>query len=275
MKRQFVNDIGGKYKTALKNDDDKTIAFVMWGDPVRVYESSGDYARVKARGRDGWLPKAVLGDVGLLEMQTENQVGSPSENFGVVRLRRPVLNQFSTAGVMLTSLHGGGSGNVGLGADGSIRVRGDEYLTMKWLSSFDDADSPGTTVADRSQYYVRWDRRTGRGLQYQLDATRSGADFKPALGFLPRRDFTSANIVGNYFIFTDKHRYFRRIYPGALAFSTFRNSDGALESGQYAFWVQWDTKTGGGGWIEGRPYGTTLGRGRDGRDGRHRRTGHL
>jgi hypothetical protein len=40
------------------------------------------------------------------------------------------------------------------------------------------------------------------------------------------------------------------VYPGALAFSTFRNSDGALESGQYAFWVQWDTKAGGGGWIE-------------------------
>jgi hypothetical protein len=40
------------------------------------------------------------------------------------------------------------------------------------------------------------------------------------------------------------------VYPGALAFHTFRNSDGALESGQWAFWVQWDTKAGGGGWIE-------------------------
>ena len=67
---------------------------------------------------------------------------------------------------------------------------------------------------------------------------------------MPRRDFTTANVVGNWFFFTDRHRYFRRIYPGALAFSTFRNTDGALESGQYAFWVQWDTKAGGGGWIE-------------------------
>ena len=77
-----------------------------------------------------------------------------------------------------------------------------------------------------------------------------GKDFRPDLGFLPRQDFTNLNAVGNYFFFTDKHRYFRRIYPGALAFSTFRNSDGVLESGQYAFWVQWDTKAGGGGWIE-------------------------
>ena len=54
----------------------------------------------------------------------------------------------------------------------------------------------------------------------------------------------------NWFIYTDDHRWLRRYYPGALALSTFRNSDGELESGQYAFWVQWDTKAGGGGWIE-------------------------
>jgi hypothetical protein len=35
-----------------------------------------------------------------------------------------------------------------------------------------------------------------------------------------------------------------------LAFSTIRNSDGRLESGQYALWLQWETKAGGGGWIE-------------------------
>ena len=36
----------------------------------------------------------------------------------------------------------------------------------------------------------------------------------------------------------------------ALALNTFRNADRTLESGQYAVWVQWDTKAGGGGWIE-------------------------
>jgi hypothetical protein len=70
------------------------------------------------------------------------------------------------------------------------------------------------------------------------------------MGFMPRKDFTTANVVSNWYFFTDKHPYFRRVYPGALAFSTFRNSDHALESGQYAFWVQWDTKAGGGGWVE-------------------------
>jgi hypothetical protein len=189
-------------------------------------------------------------DVGLLEMQTDDQGLSPSENFGVLRLRRPVFNQNSTAGFMLTSLRGGGDENTGLGADASIRVRGDEYLTVKIMSTFDDSDSSGTSINDRSQYYVRWDRRVGRGLQYQVNASRSGPAFTPALGFLPRSDFTSANVFANYFIFTDKHSFFRRIYPGALALQTLRNSDGAIESAQWAFWVQWDTKAGGGGWIE-------------------------
>jgi hypothetical protein len=40
------------------------------------------------------------------------------------------------------------------------------------------------------------------------------------------------------------------VFPGALAFTTFRNADGVLESAQYAFWVQWETKAGGGGWVE-------------------------
>jgi hypothetical protein len=35
-----------------------------------------------------------------------------------------------------------------------------------------------------------------------------------------------------------------------IAFTTFRNADHALESAQYAVWVEWDTKAGGNGWIE-------------------------
>ncbi len=223
------------------------------GGGTRLFHSrriglASDFTPVPILAGARLVGRAGAWDVGLLEMQTDDQGVSPSENFGVLRLRRPVFNRHSTAGFMLTSLAGAGSQNVGVGADGSFRVRGDDYLTLKWMSSFDDTDTLG--IVDRSQYFVRWERRTGRGLQYQLNATRSGADFQPALGFLPRRDFTSANIVGNYFIFTDAHPVLRRVYPGALAFSTFRNSDGALESGQYAAWVQWDTKAGGGGWVE-------------------------
>ena len=58
-------------------------------------------------------------------------------------------------------------------------------------------------------------RRTQRGLQYNLNSTRMGRDYRPEAGFLSRRDFTTANAFGNWFIYTDKHRWLRRYYPGA------------------------------------------------------------
>ena len=189
-------------------------------------------------------------DVGFLEMQTERQGTTPSENFGVLRLRRPVLNPFSTAGLMLTSYAGAGRANFAGGMDGSLRLTGDGYLTMKMAASVDESDGDHVSIADRTLFDAKWERRTERGLAYTINAARAGPDYRPELGYFPRRDFTTLNAFGNWYIFTDGSRKLRRIYPGALAFSTFRNSDGALETGTYAFWVQWDTKAGGGGWIE-------------------------
>ena len=188
-------------------------------------------------------------DVGFLEMQTQEQGLYPSENFGVLRLRRPVINPWSTVGMMATSYVGGGRQNLALGADGVFRVRGDDYLTLKLASTMDDGDDDAPLL-DRTTIDARWQRRVSRGLQFEVAGVRSGPAFRPELGFLSRRGFTTANAFGNYFIFTDRHRWLRRVYPGALALHTFRDSDGALESAQWAVWVQWDTKTGGGGWIE-------------------------
>lgn len=189
-------------------------------------------------------------DVGLLDMQTDRHAGLPGENFGALRLRRPVLNDFSSAGLMLTTYAGGGEQNLGVGLDGTFRLPADHYLTLKYSGTRDSRDTSAATFGSRSLVDFRWERRTQRGLQYNLNSTWMGEHYRPELGFLQRRDYWTANAIGNWFIYTDDHSWLRRYYPGALAFSTFRNSDGALESGQYAFWVQWDTKAGGGGWIE-------------------------
>jgi hypothetical protein len=189
-------------------------------------------------------------NVGVLDMLTESAGTLPSENFGVLRASRRVLNPFSTAGAMLTSRTGGGERNVAYGLDTDVRLGGDTYLQLRFAQTFDSGDSSDVGFFDRAQHYINLQRRVTAGLQYALSSTRSGADYRPELGFLPRRNFTTANAVANYYILTDKHKYFSRIYPGAIAFSTFRNTDNEIESGQYAFWVQWDTKQGGGGWLE-------------------------
>jgi hypothetical protein len=191
-------------------------------------------------------------DVGVLNMQTDATETLPGENFGVVRLRRRVLNPSSTAGAMATTYYGGGRRNVAVGADTSLRLWGDDYIGLKWVATTESGtrarDSGG--FVDRSLFDLQWERRAGRALAYAGQFTRAGEDYRPELGFMPRRNFTTANVASNYYFFTDKNKFFRRVYPGALAFTTWRNTDNEIESGQYAFGVQWDTKAGGGGWVQ-------------------------
>ena len=225
------------------------------GGGARLFHSrriglAPDFTPVPIYGGARLVGRVGAWDLGFLEMQTQRQGTTPSENFGVLRLRRPVINPFSTAGLMVTSYNGGGRTNVGVGADGTVRVVGDEYVTLKYSATIDSDDPSRVSLGSRSLIDFKWERRTSRGLQYNINSTHMGRDYRPELGFLQRRDYTTANIVGNWFIYTDTHKWLRRYYPGALALSTFRNSDGALESGQYAFWVEWDTKAGGNGWIE-------------------------
>jgi beta-lactamase superfamily II metal-dependent hydrolase len=68
MSDSFINDVGGKFKVPLKADDDKTIAHLLWGDPVRVQQTQNGRARVKARKAEGWVPESVLTTEGLLEL---------------------------------------------------------------------------------------------------------------------------------------------------------------------------------------------------------------
>ena len=72
-------------------------------------------------------------------MQTENTKNSPSENFGLLRLRRRIFNQNSYLGGIVTSRLGdSGNYNVVYGIDGLVRVSGFNFLNVKWSQTFDD-----------------------------------------------------------------------------------------------------------------------------------------
>jgi hypothetical protein len=194
--------------------------------------------------------RAGAWDMGFLDMQTGNSDAAPGENFAVARVKRGVLNPYSTVGAIATRRAGAGNENLALGLDGTFRLPRDQYLTTRVATTRDGADADSTGMLDRSELFVSWTRPVSRGLGFDVNASRSGDGFRPGLGFQPRRDFTALNGIANWYFLTDRSPIFRRVYPGALAFSTWRNSDGALESGQYAVWIEWDTKAGGGGWIQ-------------------------
>jgi hypothetical protein len=142
---------------------------------------------VRAIGRKGpW-------DIGLMDLQTTDSDSLPSENFGVLRLKRKVINQYSYVGNILTSRLGmDGSYNFVYGFDGLVRVTGDEYLKLVWAQSFEDSLSNNPLSLNQSRYMINWERRKNIGFAYNLFLSGCGPEFNPGIGFESRYDYTYA-----------------------------------------------------------------------------------
>ena len=184
------------------------------GRPVRIYGGARLVGRL-----GGW-------DVGFLDMQTAAIDANPSENFGVLRLRRQLINPFTYLGGMLTSRLGAdGSYNVAYGLDWIWRVRGDDYVTLQWAQTFDsDAESPAFSF-DSARMAVMYERRTVRGFGTTLRFARVGEEFDPGMGFM---------MFDNYTAFYTKTLY--GWFPGKG--SSLTNHDAYVEARVY-----WDNAT--------------------------------
>jgi hypothetical protein len=166
------------------------------GDPVRIYGG----ARLTGR-LNKW-------DVGLLDMQTAplwqknyNGIRSeilPSENFGVLRLRRQIINDNTYIGAMATSRLGvNGSYNLAYGVDGIFKLFGDDYLDVKWSQTFEDSVSNSSVLAP-AMFNVNWQRRATKGLGYELGYTLSGEHFNPGVGFEMMDNYTAVRAELRY-----------------------------------------------------------------------------
>ncbi len=151
------------------------------------------YGGVRLVGRLGsW-------DVGLLDMQTARAGDLPSENFGVLRVRRRVFNPYSYVGGIVTSRIGmDGAYNVAYGFDGIIRLFGDDYLSFDWAQTFETGAANAVFSLDPSRIGLNWERRTMRGLGYSASFSRNGPDFNPEMGFLWRENYTRFGARGLY-----------------------------------------------------------------------------
>lgn len=200
------------------------------GQPVRID------AGVRVVGRAGpW-------DIGILDVQTASSDLGPSENSGVIRVRRQVVNENSYVGAILTSRVGRDSeSNYVLGFDGSFRLFGQDYLTMKWAQSFDGSADQGSLNLDRTRAQIVWERRTIEGLGYDFRINHSGSDYEPDLGFQGRLGSTWAfgELRYGYLPEAPSSLYSHSI--GLYAFGFRRQQDGELETGRIA--VQWEFET--------------------------------
>ncbi|MBT3382888.1 MAG: carbohydrate binding family 9 domain-containing protein [Prolixibacteraceae bacterium] len=150
------------------------------GNPVRILAGTRLYGRV---GK--W-------EMGLLNMQTAKNDAVPSENFGVLRMRRQVINQNSYLGGMLTTRIGtDGNYNTAYGFDGIIRMFGDDYLEFKWAQSFENNVESQIVSLSPARIRLGWERRSQKGLGYDFSFSHSGEDFNPGVGFESRVNYRS------------------------------------------------------------------------------------
>ena len=200
------------------------------------------YSRRIGIGDDG--PLRILGgarmvgrigewDVGLIDMQTardsENDVGS--ENFGVLRLRKKVMNDNSYAGGMLTSrIDEFGDYNVTWGADAIINTSNSDYLTLQFAQTSQEGFSE-TQEGFIPSSFVRgnFERRSNRGFNYSLTGVWAGKGFDPGVGFLQRNQYRNASARLSYGWYPEKG-IFRRLSQSAFNSVTTRDEDGVIES---------------------------------------------
>ena len=197
----------------------RRIGLTRDGTPLRIYGG------LRLIGRIGnW-------DLGLLNMQTAPYTDTPSENFGVLRLRRRVFNENSYLGAIFTNRVGtNGRFNTVYGVDGIIRVFGDDYLTVTWAHSFETARSRWDL--NRGRLRIAWDKRSDRGLFYRARLGWSGADYNPGIGFVRRKDFLflMGNLGYGWYPGRQSLLYKTSITLRASAF--IRNSDGSIETAE-------------------------------------------
>jgi len=167
-------------------------------------------------------------DVGALTMQSASHDDLPSENFAVLRLRRQVINNNSFAGAIMTSrIDPEGGQNIGLGADGIFRLRGDDFLTLAAVHTFDEETDPGLD-ATRLRAHLR--RESIDGMTYDLEFNRAGKDYRPDLGFELRDDYSQYGVgLGFGQVGADGTR-FKRFESGISSDVYVTNETGRLQT---------------------------------------------
>ncbi len=193
------------------------------GDPVRIYGGARMVGRV-----GGW-------DLGFINMQTAPAEDLSSENHGVLRMRRQVVNPYSYVGTMLTSRIGAnGKYNTVYGLDSILRLFGDDYLSIKWAQTFDDERETSVVSLDPARIFVNWERRTRKGLGYDLIYSRAGRDYDPEMGYERRKDFTrfGNSVVYGWLPGKESSVFQHRLTAGG--FAVVNNRDGEVESAEFS-----------------------------------------
>jgi len=173
-------------------------------------------------------------DVGMMDMQTQKNDYTSSENFGVFRLRRQVFNANSYVGGMFTSKATPDNFNsYSYGLDGIFRVFGDDYLSVSVAQTTDTLGNSLKASSDNMFYRFHWERRSQEGFAYTFSYSYSGEFFNPAVGFMMRYANQGLMVRAQYGWIPGSESKLFSYKLDVSAYQSFRVTDGGLETARY------------------------------------------
>ncbi len=184
-------------------------------------------------------------DMGFMDMQTQSNDNVASENFGVLRFRRQVINDNSYIGAIMTSrLNQDANNEYSYGFDGIFRVFGDDYAEIN-VAQTTDPDGNNLTASLNSTFYnVKWERRSQEGFAYDLSYSYSGKYFDPKMGFMSKYGIKGGRYTVQYGWIPGVES---KLFSYNIDFSyarTLRVIDGEIESGMFGPGFSFNTKKG-------------------------------
>lgn len=183
-------------------------------------------------------------DVGILNIQSREYDGNPSENFGVLRLRKRVSKNNSYVGGIFTSRSDlNGVNNYTYGLDAILNLFGNDYLKVNVAGNYisNDSLSYENLLDDRKRLYVMWENRSQIGFNYSLSYSQVDKQYDPGLGFEVRNDFKSVGDRLSYGWFVDEKKKLRFMRFDLKGTAFYSNSTNQLESlmASPGFYVEW------------------------------------
>lgn len=183
-------------------------------------------------------------DVGFLNIQSRAKDGNPSENFGVLRLRRRVSKNNSYIGGIFTSrTDWKGTSNLAYGLDGIINLFGNDYLKLNIAGTYDSQDTLtySNFMSDRKRIYVMWENRSQVGFNYSLSYSQVDKSYAPGIGFELRNNFKAVGDRLSYGWFIKDSKTLRYIKFDLLGTAYFSNSTNRLESflASPTYYMEW------------------------------------
>jgi len=223
-KRKFFQERQGNFDFSFEDDNR-----LFYSRRIGLHDGN----RVRIYGGARVVGRAGPWDIGFLNMQTEKFNDLLSENFNVMQLRRQVINGYSYIGGMITSRIGNKDNwNTAYGIDGIFRLFGDDYFALKWAQSFGNDSINKIISLEPSKIYINWNRRSEKGLGYDLRYSRSGDDFNPGIGYERRSNYTRFGDRVHYGWFPGESSLLN-IHQLFIQGKTFiRNVDGKIESSE-------------------------------------------